>query len=167
MVDRRTQDSVRFRDENTSPVHFGHSEVEPFDLSTRFSPSLSFPAINQSQVNLGLDSGLTGWHHSTPSTLASASQVLREHNTHSPLVIQGKPLHDGQPSRRKGRPRSAPKPKAVILGPKRPVGRPRKVQGSDNAPAVKRPVGRPPKVPEAGGVVISFGKFVSTNTFSL
>lgn len=66
-------------------------------------------------------------------------------------------------SRKRGRPRAV---KDVVLGPKRPRGRPRKHPqelGEDGNPIlpVKRKVGRPSRVQDAGGVLINFGKHVS------
>ena len=63
--------------------------------------------------------------------------------------------------RKRGRPSH---PKAIVLGPKRRRGRPRKHvpdADEDSGITVKRPVGRPRKDKDAGGVVLQFGKFVS------
>jgi len=70
--------------------------------------------------------------------------------------------------RKRGRPRAA---KDVVLGPKRPRGRPRKYPqelGEDGQPRlpVKRRVGRPSRVQNAGGVLIDFGKHTISGTQS-
>jgi hypothetical protein len=67
------------------------------------------------------------------------------------------------PHRKRGRP---PRPKAIVLGPKRRKGRPRKhvLAADEDSAIVKRPIGRPRK--DEGGVVFQFGKFVSHTLYS-
>jgi hypothetical protein len=90
----------------------------------------------------------------------------------APDPLTGCECSAGQPLLRK---RGRPRIKEVVLGAKRPAGRPRgsgslkKLRGKEDAdaPSAKKRVGRRPKVKDSGGVVINFGRFVSERLLSL
>jgi len=90
-------------------------------------------------------------------------------STHVQWTISGyshvhpEPPPPTPPRRKRGRP---PLLKEIVLGPKRPKGRPRKhvPQAAEEGHVTKRRVGRPRKEKDAGGVLVQFGKFVSISS---
>jgi len=89
----------------------------------------------------------------SPPAVSHQPQVLQEHNhaPSSPCASTSGPTH----RRKRGRPRTHPI-KATIIGPKRPVGRPRKQPSllDKQDSGVKRPAGRPRKQPATGQVIL-------------
>ena len=107
-------------------------------------------------------------HDLSPNCLGELIRIV----TDLILILLSDPTTPSQSSKastqrveRSPRKRGRPRIKEVVLGPKRPRGRPRKLVVTEPDGSVARRRGRPSKVKGSGGVLIEFGKYVSHTDF--